>query len=77
MQGREEKLDVSRSSSLATSNFILPQEGLMYRLDRFLMPLGLVALVIPMTGCGGTPTLETEYVEGVVTVDGNPSQTPP
>ena len=45
----------------------------MYRVDRFvLFFLGLIAAVVATTGCGGTPTLQTEYVEGVVTVDGQP-----
>ena len=44
----------------------------MYRLDRFVLLFGLVASVIAAAGCGGTPTLQTEFVEGLVTVDGQP-----
>jgi hypothetical protein len=34
--------------------------------------MGLAACFVGMAGCGGQPTLNTEYVEGVVTLDGQP-----
>jgi hypothetical protein len=45
----------------------------MYRVDRFVLSfLGLIVVVVAATGCGGTPMLQTEYVEGTVTVDRQP-----
>ncbi len=34
--------------------------------------MGLAASFAGLAGCGGQPTLNTEYVEGVVTLDGQP-----
>jgi hypothetical protein len=41
------------------------------RIDSLLW-VGLVVCLAAVVGCGGQPTLSTEYVEGVVTVDGQP-----
>ncbi len=41
------------------------------KIQRLLL-LGLAACVVAVMGCGGPPTLSTEYVEGVVTLDGQP-----
>ena len=44
----------------------------MQRRTDSLLWLGVVVCLAAMVGCGGQPTLSTEYVEGVVTVDGQP-----
>ncbi len=46
----------------------------MYRLSYGLLLLGLAAWAVAMAGCpgGAGGTLDTQYVEGVVTLDGDP-----
>lgn len=45
----------------------------MHRLNYGLLLLGLAACALGMTGCpGGVAVLDTEYVKGVVTLDGKP-----
>ncbi len=44
----------------------------MDRVHHGLMLLGLAVCITVAAGCGGPPTLQTEYVEGLVTVDGEP-----
>jgi hypothetical protein len=44
----------------------------MYRLKQCLMFLALAACVMGTIGCGDSSVLETEYVEGLVTLDGEP-----
>lgn len=44
----------------------------MGRVYQGLMLLGLAACIAAAVGCGGPPALQTEYVEGLVTVDGEP-----
>jgi hypothetical protein len=48
------------------------KEKKMQRRTDSLLWLGVVVCLAAMVGCGGQPTLSTEYVEGVVTVDGQP-----
>jgi hypothetical protein len=45
----------------------------MHRANISLLALGAAALAVAVTGCsGGGPVLDTEYVEGVVTLDDKP-----
>jgi hypothetical protein len=68
-RGREETAEIVARPS---ASFIDDKGTMMYRLQHGLILLGLAAVVVASTGCGGQPTLQTEYVEGVVTLDGQP-----
>lgn len=44
----------------------------MHRLNYCLLGLGLAGCALVVSGCAGGTTVDTQYVEGVVTLDGTP-----